>query len=226
MTEMTAELIATVAASAAKATLEHAAARTPSTPTTTRKPVATPKPVKPPRRAPMTAAQLARVREHMAVAVHESGHCIAGVIYGAELRNAVASNGKVTGLQGHTYFYEAPRERQPEISFAGPWSEARFLNGGQRPTMRQLHALFDGHGLSDFAELNLAGGVHLGHAVAPLIERTWPAVQTLARQLYDTGEVFEADVLAALGVDDGGGRTSTQLALLRSNMRSVPPFTT
>lgn len=224
MTEMTAEVIANIAASAATATIAHMA-RTPTTPTITRNEVATPKPVKPPKRAPLTAAQLARKREHLAVCVHESGHCIAGVIYGAELRNAVASNGKVTGLQGHTYFYEAPHERQPEISFAGPWSEARFLNGGRRPTMAQMHALFDGHGRGDFAELNLAGGVHLGHAVQPLIERAWPAILTLARQLFDKGEVFEADVLAALGITDGGGRTSAQLALLRSNMRTVPPFT-
>ncbi|OKH63156.1 hypothetical protein EB73_26465 [Mycobacterium sp. SWH-M3] len=228
MTDMTtaetAELIATVAATAAKATMAHMAASVPpSTPTTARKPVATPKA----KRAPMTAAQLARKREHLAVCVHEAAHAVAGVVLGAELRNAVVASGAVTGVRGLTGFYtdSVPPGRQPEIDYAGPYGQAKFQAGGNRPTSAQMRAVLDGHGQRDCAGLNLAGGAHLGHGAQPLIDRCWPAVLRVAQQLDRAGEVFEADVLAALGITDGGGRTSAQLALLRSNMRTVPPFT-
>lgn len=221
-TTQTAELVATVAASAAKATVAHMARKSsaPSTPSTTS---ATPKVVQP-RRTPMTAAELARKREHLAVCVHEAAHAVAGVCWGAALRNAVASDGKVTGSQGRTYFSDRPHGRDAEIAYAGPWAQAKFQAGGRRPTSAQMYAVFDGPGCEDHAALTAAGGAHLGQGVTLLIERCWPAVQTLARQLNDKGEVFEADVLAALGITDGGGATSVQLALLRSNMRTVPPF--
>ncbi|WP_110916844.1 hypothetical protein [Mycolicibacterium peregrinum] len=224
-TAQTAQLVATVAASAAKATVAHMA-RTPTTPGTTRKPVATPKPVKQPKRAPLSAAELARKREHLGVCVHEAAHAVAGVVLGAELRNAVVSDGAVTGIQGRAYFHDRPYGRDAEIAYAGPWAQAKFLNGGRRPTQAQMFAMFDGHGSEDYAALTAAGGAHLGQGVTLLVERAWPAVVRVAKQLHGKGEVFEADVLAALGVDDGGGSTSAQLALLRSNMRTVPPLAT
>jgi hypothetical protein len=221
-TAQTAQLVAAVAASAAKATMAHlAASAPPSTPTTASKPVATPKA----KRAPMTAAQLARKREHLGVCIHEAAHAVAGVVLGAELRTAVVSDSTVIGSHGRTYFHDAPPERQADIAYAGPWAQAKFQAGGRRPTSAQVFAVFDGPGCEDHATLTAAGGPHLGQGVTLLVERCWPAVQTLARQLFDKGEVFEADVLAALGITDGGGRTSAQLALLRSNMRAVPPFT-
>lgn len=223
-TTETAHLVATVAASAAKAAVAHLA-RTPSTATrTTGKPPATPKPVKASKRAPMTAAQLARKREHLAVCVHEAAHAVAGVVLGAELRNAVASDGKVTGSQGRTYFHDAPPERQADIAYAGPWAQAKFQAGGRRPTSAQVFAMFGGPGCEDRATLTAAGGAHLGQGVTLLVDRCWPAVLRVAQQLDRTGEVLPADVLAALGITDGGGRTSVQLALLRSNMRTVPRF--
>lgn len=225
MTDMTtAELIATVAATAAKATMAHmAASAPPSTPTTTPKQVSTPKPVKP-KRAPMTAAQLARKREHLGVCIHEAAHAVAGVCWGAELRTAVVSDSTVTGSHGRTYFHDAPPERRADIAYAGPWAQAKFQAGGNRPTTAQVFAVFDGPGCEDHAALTAAGGPHLGQGVTLLVDRCWPAVLRVAQQLDRKGEVFEADVLAALGVDDGGGRTSVQLALLRSNMRTVPPL--
>lgn len=221
----TAQLVATVAASAAQATMAHMA-RTPTTPGTTRKPLATPKPVKPKRAPSSVAAVTARKREHLGVCVHEAAHAVAGVVLGAQLRNAVVFDGAVTGVLGRAYFHDRPYGRDAEIAYAGPWAQAKFLNGGRRPTQAQMSAVLDSHGCEDRTALTAAGGAHLGHGVTLLLDRAWPAVVRVAKQLHGKGEVFETDVLAALGVDDGGGSTSTQLALLRSNMRTVPPLTT
>lgn len=215
----TAELLGVVAREVAHAVLTASGTpRKPPTPTTPRpgqKPLNTPKPI---RRA-LTASDLA-------VCVHEAGHAVAGVTLGAELRNAVVGElrGGLKGLT--TYFGDTlPAHRKLEISYAGPWAQAKFQAGGRRPTQRQLFAVFDGHGCHDQRALVAGGGLHEGSSVQPLIDRCWPAVLTVARQLHLTGEVHHEDVCAALGVTDGGGMGSVQLASIRSGGR-VPPFMT
>lgn len=182
------------------------------------------------RKPPLTLATITpREREHLSACVHEGGHAVATVALGGVIRTAVVSNSKVTGVEGLTTFAEdVPAGRRPEILYAGPWAQAKFLAGGRasRPTRRQVLAVLDGGGGRDCAELSLAGGTHLGHAVTPVIERCWPAVIRVAQQLYRTGEVGQADVVAALGITDGGGPGSSQLASLRAaGFRSVPPIT-
>lgn len=173
---------------------------------------------------PLTLADIKlSEREHLEVCIHEAGHAVAGVVLGGQLRNAVVSNSRIWGVKGLTTFAETPHGRDPEIAYAGPWSQARW-SAGRRPTQRALFALFDRGGRGDCGVLSLAGGTHLGHGVTPLLERAWPAVIRVAQQLHRSGEVTEADVLAALGVTDGGGLTSVQLAGLRSGCRSVPPL--
>lgn len=169
-----------------------------------------------------------REREHLELCIHEAAHAVAGVCLGAQLRQAVVIEGKVTGIQGVTTFEpEMPPGSEALTAYAGPWSEARWQAGGRRPTMRELFALWDAGGCKDFRALTAAGGTHLGAPVVPLLERCWPAVVRTAQALHRTAEVHQEDVLAALGIDDGGGRTSVQLASLRSGWgRQVPPLTT
>ncbi|WP_019969755.1 hypothetical protein [Mycobacterium sp. 141] len=216
----TAELIAAAAASAAKATVAHLSARTPSTPRATAKPPSTPKLPKPPKRA-LTD----RDRELLAVAIHEAGHAVAAVVLGAQLRNAVVASGRVTGPEGLTTLMPGglPHGRGPEFAFAGPWAQARFLAGG-RPSFAQLHAVFDHHGHKDRRVLVAAGGLHEGSGVTFQLERAWPAVLTCARRLYTAGEAHHDDVCKALGLTDGGGPGSVQLANLRAGLRTVPTF--
>lgn len=171
----------------------------------------------------LTLADLtAREREHLEVCVHEAGHAVAGVVLGAQLRSAVVSHSRVWGTDGLASFSDRPHGRDEEIAYAGPWSQARWRAGGRRPTQRQMFAILDGGGRRDCGVLSLAGGTHLGHAVQPVIERTWPAILRVAQQLYRTGEVLQDDVCKALGITDGGGPTSSQLAGLRAGMRPVP----
>jgi hypothetical protein len=167
----------------------------------------------------------ARERWHLELAIHEGAHAVAGVVLGAQLRNAVVVNSRVTGIEGRTNFSDRPHGRDSEIAYAGPWAQARW-RAGRRPTQREVFSILSRGGWKDDRALIAAGGTHLGTAVVPLMERAWPAVVRVAQQLHRAGEATEADVLAALGVNDGGGRTSVQLAGLRSGTRSVPPLET
>lgn len=176
-----------------------------------------------PRRRLTLADLTARERGHLELCVHESAHAVAGVVLGAQLRSAVASDSRVWGQQGATTFADRPQGRDPEIAYAGPWAVARW-RAGRRPTQAETYAVLSRGGYKDDRVLIASGGTHLGTGITPLLERCWPAVIRTAQQLHRDGEVFEADVLAALGVDDGGGSTSTQLANLRAGLRSVPPL--
>lgn len=208
---------ATLAAAAARPTVPAAAAR-PSTPTS-------PRPAPALRRPPTVADLTARQRQHLEICVHEAGHAVAGVVLGAQLRTAVVSSSRVSGVEGLTSFADSPYGRDEEIAYAGPWAQARWRAGGRRPTQREMFALFDGGGRRDCGVLLAAGGTHLGHAVQPVIERAWPAVIRVAKHVHRTGEALHADVCEALGITDGGGPGSAQLAGLRAGMRPVPPLT-
>lgn len=162
-------------------------------------------------------------REHLELCVHEAAHAVVGVTLGAELRNAVVTRSRVWGVNGLTTFSDRPHGRDPEIAYAGPWSQARW-RANRRPTQREVFAVLGYHDRRDDAALIAAGGTHLGTGITPLLERYWPAVIRTAQQLHKDGEVTQAGVLAALGVDDGGGPTSVQLASIRSGCREVPPL--
>ncbi|MCP9271148.1 hypothetical protein [Mycolicibacterium arenosum] len=178
------------------------------------------------RKPPLTLATITpRERHHLETCVHEAAHAVLGVTFGGQLRSAAVSNSRVWGVEGLASFADTPHGRDPEIAYAGPWAQAKFRAGGRdnRPTQRQVLAILNrGGGYKDDRMLIASGGTHLGHFVTPLIERTWPAVMRVARRLYDTGEATHADVCAALGITDGGGPTSAQLAGLRSGMHRVP----
>lgn len=176
---------------------------------------------------PLTLADTtAKEREYLEVCMHEAGHAVAAVALGGVIRNAVVVEGRVTGRQGLTTVNDMPHGRDPEIAYAGPFAAGKFRARGRRPTQREMFAVMTGGGRGDAAVLSLAGGEHLGHSIKPLLDRCWPAVIRVGQQLCLVGEVFQEDILLALGISDGGGRTSAQLASLRSGFRAVPPLTT
>lgn len=182
------------------------------------------------RSKPLTLADLsAKQREHLELCVHEAAHSVAAVVLGGVIRSAVVASGRVIGTQGLTTLAEVPHGRAAEIAYAGPYGQAKFRAGGRRPSQRQVFTVLRTCGYKDARSLTVtaaasATGDHDGRDVVPLLERCWPAVISVAQQLRRTGQVRQADVLEALGVTDGGGLTSVQLASLRSGFRSVPPI--
>ena len=71
----------------------------------------------------------------------------------------------------------------------------------------------------DYVELLASGGTAAAAHVVPVLERCWEAVIAAARQLHTEGEIGHADVCAALGLTDGGGPGSIELAMIRSGSR-------
>ncbi|CAN5223587.1 hypothetical protein BH11ACT6_BH11ACT6_05150 [soil metagenome] len=214
MDKLTAELVAAVASAAVQATLVAAGApKTPTTPRPSVKMPSTPKPIK---------HALAVDRDQLAICVHEAAHAVSGTVLGAELRNAVVGELR-DGLKGQTFFYDRPSGTDPQISYAGPYGEGKFLSGGRRPTQREFYNILGNRGCRDRKVLVAAGGIHTGADVELIVDRCWSSVLSLAGQLHRTGEVVREDVLRALGVDTSRPAAS-QLANIRAGMQPVPPF--
>lgn len=186
------------------------------------------------RRRPLTLADLTEEkRRELCVAVHEAGHAVAATLLGGRITAAVMTAGRTFGIGGKTVHRTVPEGTWPSILYAGPWAEARFI-AGRRPSQRQLFAVMDGSGHLDHKALCAAAAAdahgytdasaEVRWTVPTLIERAWPGVIAVAQIIHGTGEARHDDVCAALGVDDGGGLGSTQLANLRAGLRSVPPL--
>jgi hypothetical protein len=168
------------------------------------------------------------------IAVHESSHAVAGALLGGRVRSAVLTDSRVWGVDGLTTFDEVPLGSSPAIAYAGPWGEARWLDG-RRPSQRTLSALMRGSGHGDHKAICAAAAAtdvygygntsaESRRTVPPLLERAWPAVINLATTIHRDGEATHDDVLAALGITDGGGTGSSQLASLKAGLRRVPPI--
>lgn len=154
----------------------------------------------------------------MAAAMHESGHCVASVIFGPGIERAVLTpnNRHHAGFTEHNNRPDAVG-MHPLITAAGPMAEARH-RFGPRPTQRQVFAVLDVNS-HDYATPRASGNPSPTDA-APLLDRCWTAVIELARVLDERGEIGEGDVLAALRVPPGDAETR-YLTELRSGYRAV-----
>lgn len=182
-------------------------------------------------RRPFTLADLNdREKRHARACFHEASHAAACVLLHGEVRIATVTNSRVFGVEGVTHFTHLPDRIDAAVTFAGIWGEARWMHG-RTPTSQQLHAMRQHNGRDEArlractAEFDVYGGDTLADArrtVPGLLNRAWPAVGHLAAKLYRDGEVSHDDVLTALGITDGGGPCSSQLASLKAGLRSVP----
>ncbi len=186
-------------------------------------------------RRPLTWADLTpREQMGLRLAVHESSHAVAGALLGGRVRSAVLTESRVWGVDGLTTFDEVPLGSSPSIAYAGPWGEARWLEG-RRPSQRTMLALMRGSGHGDHRAICGAAAAadvygygdtaaEARRTVPPLLERAWPAVINLAKTIHRNGEATHDDVCRALGITDGGGQSSSQLASLKVGLRRVPPI--
>ncbi len=166
---------------------------------------------------PMSVLQNLIKHEHqrIALAYHESGHAVVGVLHGATLCDAVITDGDRVGdgfshPTGETSFDDLPEGHAAQIAYSGPYAQARGV-AKRRPNLRELHAAFDGAGRVDQDQLCASGERAAGADVVPLLLRCWPAVATIARQLFDGGCVGHADVCKALSIpvaDNGPWRSA------------------
>jgi hypothetical protein len=159
-------------------------------------------------------------RQHIALAVHEAGHAVVGVLYGARVEHAALARDRKSGRCEFDAdsFGASPSAYRPQIAAAGALAEAVFRHG-PRPTIRQIEALLNG---SDCEELRFVALSSLqpfsipSNAVLPMVLRCWTAIGDLATELCLGHEIDHADVCAALGLTDEGGPGSLGLAMIRS----------
>ena len=71
---------------------------------------------------------------------------------------------------GKTVHDDVPEGAGPQVTYAGPWAEARWLAGG-RPTHRDIYPILATTGHRDDKALSASGGLTEGVRVVPLLER-------------------------------------------------------
>lgn len=184
--------------------------------------------VPPPAPAPavVTAATSAEVddRELLERAVHEAGHAVAAVALGGRISHGyvLPAGRSRDGLFGRVTMAEMPvGDLRGQIAYAGPWAQARFRSGGGWPTPHQMHEVMSTAGQQDRKHLcaSVSGD---GREVVGLMDRCWPAVIALAKNLVHDGEIRHEHVVAALGLSDDATRQPFELASIRAGLRGVP----
>lgn len=151
--------------------------------------------------------------DRLATAFHEAGHAVAAVALGGRVHQVLVDD------EHPRIEHDSLPGLDTAIIYAGPWSEARWTYG-RIPGPADMRSVLARNG-SDDQVLCAAGGPHQGAFVVPLLERCWPAIKTLTRQLYRTGTASHTDVCASLGLSDDGGPGSLDLALIRSGLRAA-----
>jgi hypothetical protein len=158
--------------------------------------------------------------QRIALAVHEAGHAVVGVLYGATIERAALADDGTDGQCEFTAasFGPTPRAYRSHIAAAGAVAAAVFHHG-PRPALRQIEAQLEG---SDREELRLASLSSLQSCPAaltealPVVLRCWGAIGEVAATLALGDEIGHADVCVALGLTDCGGPGSFELAIIRS----------
>ncbi|MBY6675323.1 M50 family metallopeptidase [Rhodococcus sp. BP-332] len=136
----------------------------------------------------MTHALTATDLRDLRVSVHEAGHAVAAVLYGGTID-------RIDLAEGATHYGAVPDQFDHEVTFAGPWAEARWL-AGHRPSGAQIAGSLARN--SHDAEALTASGHVDRREVSALLELVWPAVEELAATLYVRGHAGHRDVLDAL----------------------------
>ena len=169
----------------------------------------------------MTGYQLSDTdRQRLGLAVHEAAHAVVGVLHGATVESATltadGSDGDCTFTS--EVFATSTRGHRSLIAAAGAAAAAVFHHGPQ-PSLRQVEAQLGDSDREDLRLTSLSSRQSLPEQlteVLPVVLRCWSAIGTLAAGLYLGNELSHADVCTALGLADGGGPGSLELAIIRS----------
>lgn len=172
-----------------------------------------------------TTDKLARLApadgERLGLCVHEAAHAIVGVLNGGTIERARLTEGGTDGecdFTAESFAHDRTRYRRALVAAAGPAAAAIFSHGPQ-PSGRQLDAHL---GSGDREVLRLAAfhsyltSDEQLWAALPVVRQCWRPIGILAAKMMRGQEINHDDVLAALGVTDGGGPGSAQLAAIRN----------
>jgi hypothetical protein len=168
-----------------------------------------------PKRRKLTVADLtAHEFEQLGLCLHEAGHAVAGVLHGGYLRGARVN---LDTLNGAATFDALSVARHPVVAYAGPWAAARWAVGGRRqPTAQEIWRVLEGGGCKDYKAMVASGATSadIDPAALALLDRCWPAVVDVAKQLHRSGNAIHGDVTRALGIPLAAN--AHHLSLIRS----------
>lgn len=168
-------------------------------------------------------------RNRLGLCLHEASHAVAGVLAGATIERAALTDDGTDGectFTADSFAHDSRRYHRALVAAAGPVASAVFTHG-DGPSPRQLDAAL---GDGDREELRLAtfhserNHQEMLAAAVPVVRRCWPSITALAVQIWAGNDVTHDDVLAALGITDGGGPRSPQLSLIASGAVTPRPL--
>lgn len=159
-------------------------------------------------------------RERLGLCVHEAAHAVVGVLNGGTVERATLTDDGRAGectFTEDSFAHDRTRYRRALVAAAGPAAAATFHHS-DRVTVRQIERHL---GAGDREELRLAS-LHSYttsdeqlSAALPVVRRCCRPIGALAAKMFAGHEIGHDDVLAALGVTDGGGPSSLQMSMYR-----------
>lgn len=143
-----------------------------------------------------------------------------GVLNGATVERATLTDDGQDGectFTEDSFAHDRTRYHRALVAAAGPAAAATF-HYTDRVTVRQIELHL---GAGDREELRLAS-LHAYTsadeqlwAALPVVRRCWRPIGTLAVKMFAGHQIGHDDVLAAMGVTDGGGPSSLQISMYR-----------
>lgn len=153
--------------------------------------------------------------ERVGTCVHEAGHAVAAVLLGGHIVRAVVGSGASFGARGFVTHDNVADHHDRAVAYAGPYAEARW-KFGPGVQLHQVQQVLTASGRRDNQVLwDQAGGLPRDQ-VEPLLNRCWSALLSVAKQLYNEGELRDVDVRAALGLSTDRQLAASQLSLIAS----------
>lgn len=168
------------------------------------------------------------------LARHEAGHAVMAVLAGGQVATAEVFSEPVTDPDGWSKGGEcqcapmnlAVEQQQPLIAAAGACAEAVWEHGEQassRHVDELLAGQKDGQFLRRWAlTAGVAPSNSVVYEVLPLVRRCWPAIESLAVQIEEHGEISHKHVVKALGLSSNHELHPFELANIRANLRPIP----
>ncbi|MGW0048363.1 M50 family metallopeptidase [Nocardia cyriacigeorgica] len=154
-------------------------------------------------------------RDRAATAFHEVGHAVAAVLAGARITEVVLN----ADGDGRCETVDLPDYADARVAVAGAWAATRWRTGAvpDRRDVRDELATQP----ADFSMVAAAPGTD-PYAVGRDLETVWPAVRTLAADLYAFGRLRHRQVTEALGLPLWGVEYSPVAAGIRSGFWAPP----
>ncbi|MGB3373011.1 MAG: M50 family metallopeptidase [Rhodococcus sp. (in: high G+C Gram-positive bacteria)] len=148
-------------------------------------------------------------RERLATAFHEAAHGVMVVLAGGTVLELKLTEDPQ--VPGWCSYEGAPEAADRAITYSGPWAAARWWHG-PLPSLQAIRASLADN-VCDREELSVSAD-GLPREVESTLEVCWPAIKTVAKNLFVRGTLGHGDVEDALGL--GGDDDALSRSMIAS----------